>query len=149
MFDQLLSSIKDKALGAVTNNEEIPNEKIDDILKIAGDVTQKEVVKETSNSGLGSIMNLFSSSDNNSGANLLQGNIMSGVIAGIIEKTGLNPAAAKTAASSVVPMLMSKITDKNNETDENDSSPLNDVFGMLGGGSAGDIMGKIGGFFGK
>jgi len=60
MFDQLLSGLKDQALGAITNNPEIPNNKLDSIMDVVGNVTKNEVAKETANSGgLGNLMNLL------------------------------------------------------------------------------------------
>lgn len=155
MLEQLLSGLKDQALGAITDNPEIPNNKLDSIMDIVGSVTKTEVAKEATNSGgLGNLMNLFSNSDNNSSSNSLQGNIMSSVVAGIIEKTGLSKSAATTAANVITPMVLNQITSKNNETSSDDSSPLMDIFGsMIGGGSSksttGSILGALGGLFKK
>ncbi len=145
MIEQLLSGLKDEALGAINDHQDIPNSKLDSILDVIGSVTKNEVAKETSNSGLGNIMNLFSDDDNNEGANSLQGNIMENVISGLTKKSGLGEGAAKMAASVILPMLLKKITQKNNSTPADDSSPIMDIFGALtGGGSGGGIMGTLG-----
>ena len=151
MLEQLLSGLKNDALGAINDNPEIPNNKLDSILDIVGSVTKNEVKKESSSSGLGNIMNLFSNNDNNSGANSIQGNIMNSVVGNLIEKTGLGESGAKTAATVIVPMVLNQITSKNNKTDANDASPLNDIFGMLTSGNSkkGGILGSLGSLFKK
>lgn len=143
MFDQILSSVKDMALGAVNDNQQIPNNKMDDILKIAEKVFKKQVANESSKSGAGNIVNLFSNVQNNSAANSIQNNITDGVVEELVKNIGLDSASAKLAADTVVPMLMKKITDKNSQTPDNDLSPLNDIFGKIGGGSKGGILGGI------
>lgn len=145
MIEQLLAGLKNEALGAINDNQEIPNSKLDSILDVIGSVTKNEVAKETSNSGLGNIMNLFSDDDNNDGANSLQGNIMENVISGLTKKSGLGEGAAKMAASVILPMLLKKITQHNNTTAPDDSSPIMDIFGsLISGNSGGGIMGTLG-----
>ena len=155
MLEELLSGIKDQVLGSINDNPEIPNEKLDDILKIAGEVTKNEVAKETTNSGLKTVMNLFSKSENNSQANALQGNILNSVVSQLTQKHGFGKSAATSAASVVIPMILEKITHQNSKTPSNDASPLADIFGSvisssLGGGSkSGGILGALGGLFKK
>ncbi len=154
MLEQLLSGLKDKALGAINDNPEIPNNKLDSIMDIVGSVTKTEVAKEATNSGgLGNIMNLFSDNDNNSNASSVQGNITNSVIENLVGKTGLNKSAASTAAALIVPMVLKQITSKNNATASTDSSPITDLFGSLlsGGNSkgAGGLLGALGGLFKK
>ena len=156
MLEELLSGLKDQALGKINDNPEIPNEKLDDILKIAGEVTKQEVAKETANSGLETIMNLFSKSENNSQANSLQNNILNSVISSLTQKSGLGEGAAKAAASAVIPMILEKITHHNSATPDDDPSPLNDIFGSVlssaltgSSKSSGGIMGALGSLFKK
>ena len=156
MLEELLSGLKDQALGKINDNPEIPNEKLDDILNIAGEVTKNEVAKESANSGLENVMNLFSKSENNSAANSLQGNILNGVVSQLTQKHGLGKSAATAAASAIIPIVLEKITHKNSSTPDNDASPLADIFGsvisgaMSGGSSkSGGILGALGGLLKK
>ncbi len=154
MLEQLLSGLKDQALGAINDNPEIPNNKLDGIMDIVGSVTKTEVAKEAKNSGgLGNLMNLFSDNDNNSSANSIQGNITNSVVASLIEKVGLSKSAATSAAATLTPMVLDQITSKNNKTASDDDSPLTDLFGsLLSSGSsksAGGILGALGGLFKK
>jgi len=152
MLEELLSGLKNDALGAITDHPDVPNDKLGDIMDIIGNVTKEHVAKETANSGgLGNLMNLFSDNENNSNANSLQGNIMNSVVEGLMSKVGLGKSGASAAASAILPMVLKAITSKNNSTPSNDSSPLMDIFGsvlsgaMSGGSSkGGGIMGALG-----
>ncbi|NOZ34838.1 MAG: hypothetical protein GXO80_06030 [Chlorobi bacterium] len=107
MLENLLSDIKDQALGAIDSNPEIPNKKLGDIMNIIGNATKEHVAKEAANSGgLGNLMNLFSDNDNNSNANSLQGNIMNSVTEGLTKNAGLNSSGASAAASVLIPMVL-------------------------------------------
>jgi len=155
MLEELLSGLKGDALGAINNNPDVPNEKIGDIMDIIGSVTKEHVAKETSSTsnGLGNLMNLFSNNDNNSNANSLQGNIMNSVVTNLVEKAGLSHSAAQMATKTILPMVLDKITSKNNETSSDDSSPLMDIFGSVLSGASnskgGGIMDALGGFLKK
>jgi hypothetical protein len=81
--------------------------------------------------GLDTAMNLFSNKPNNSGASLLQSNITQGIVRGLMQKIGLHSSTATTIAGIAVPLLMNLITKKNNETPEDDPSPLNELFGTV------------------
>ncbi|MCK5539231.1 MAG: hypothetical protein KAI79_20580 [Bacteroidales bacterium] len=146
MIQELLSGMKGEIIGELTEKIGIPTDKMDDIMGIVGSVATTEVTKEATGGGIGNIMNLFSSSDNNSSANSLQDNIVNGVVADLISKLGIEESMAKMAAAYVVPMLMEKITGKNSETADDDASPITKMFGIVSSGDDG-LMGKIGGFF--
>ena len=148
MLEQLISSVKGNVLGDLTEKVGIPTDKIDDVLKVAGQVATKEVVKETTQGGLNTVMNLFSGASNNTGANSLQSNITNGIVSQLMEKVGLDGTMAKMAASYVVPAVIAKITGKNSETPDDDTSSLQSMFGLGGGDSKdGGLMGKISDFF--
>jgi len=150
MLDQLISSLKGGVAGDLTSKIGIPADKIDDILRITGQVTTNEVTKEATSGGIGTLMNLFSGSSNNSNANSLQNNIVNGVVSQLIEKVGLDGSMAKMAATFVVPSVINKVAGKNSETPENDPSPIQNIFGLISGENSnkntGGLMGKINDF---
>ncbi len=157
MSENLLSGLKDQALGAIDSNPEIPNDKLGDIMNVISNVTKEHVAKEAVNSGgLNNLMNLFSDNENNSNANSLQGNIMNSVTEGLVKKAGLNSSGASAAASALIPIVLKAITSKNNSTPANDSSPLADIFGSVisgavsgGNSKTSGISGVLGGLFKK
>ena len=155
MLEELLSGLKDQALGKINDNPEIPNEKLDDILNVVSEATKNEVGKKATNSGLNTVMNLFSKSENNADANALQGNILNNVVSQLTQKHGLGNSAAKAAAAAIIPMVLEKITHKNSATPDNDASPLTEIFGSVissslsGSSKGGGILGALGGLFKK
>lgn len=48
-----------------------------------------------------------------------------------MQKIGLNSSTAITIAGVAVPLLMNLIAKKNNETPEDEPSPLNELFGTI------------------
>lgn len=155
MLDQILNGLKDQIGNEVQQKAGVSSNMLDDILKITGNVASKEVSKEMLGGNLDTVMNLFSNGQNNSSANSLQNNIMNGMVSSFVEKLGLNKETASTVTSIIIPALMGLITKKNNETPDNDASPLTDLFNTaVGGGDSnnplGGLIGKtLGGLFGK
>ena len=155
MLEQILSGLKDQIGNEVQQKAGVSSNMLDDIMKITGDVATKEVSKEMLGGNLDAVMNLFSNKENSGQASSLQGNIMNGMISNFVEKLGLNEKTASTVTSIIIPVLMNLVTKKNNQTEENDASPLVDLFNSAVGGGGdsnplGGLIGKtIGGFFGK
>ena len=148
MLEQLMSSLKSEVGGQLGSQTNLPAGSIDKVFSVIGDVTKKEVTGQMLGGNLSDVMNLFSDKPNNSGANLLQSNISSGVISGLTTKLGLSPDIAKTIAAVAIPALINMITKKNNTTPDDDPSPLNEIFGGsskggLFGGVAKDLLGRF------
>jgi hypothetical protein len=139
MIENLIEGLKDQIGGQILDKTDVKSNQLPDILSVIGDATKGEVKNSMLDGGLDTVMNLFSNKPNNSGANLLQSNITQGIVSGLIQKIGLNSSTASTIAGVAVPLLMNLITKKNNETPEDDSSPLNALFG------GNDSMGNLGG----
>ena len=95
--------------------------------------------------GLNTVMNLFSNKPNGSGADLLQSNISRGIVSGLVQKIGLKSSTATLIAGLAVPLLMELITKKNNETPEDDPSPLHALFGDggTGDGPGGNLLNNL------
>jgi hypothetical protein len=139
MIENLIEGLKDQIGGQILDKTDVKSNQLPDILSVIGDATKGEVKNSMLDGGLDTVMNLFSNKPNNSGANLLQSNITQGIVSGLIQKIGLNSSTASTIAGVAVPLLMNLITKKNNETPEDDPSPLNALFG------GNDSMGNLGG----
>jgi len=145
MLDSILKTLKSEVGGELLSAN-VPEDKFDDIMGIVGDVSKKEITGQMMGGGLSTVMNLFSNNANNSQAASLQGNITNGIISGLISKLGLSDGIAKTIAGIVVPALLKLITNKNNETPDDDPSPLEAIFDKKGGGLGGKLGGMLGGF---
>lgn len=147
MLDQLLNSLKSEVGSQITSQVNLPAGSIDKVFSVIGDVTKKEVASQMTGGGLGNVMNLFSKQQNNAGANQLQSNITTGVVARLTSKLGLSPEMAGTVAAVAIPALINMITKKNSTTPDDDPSPLNEIFGK---GAGGGLLGSVGkGLLGK
>lgn len=147
MLDKLLKELKSEVGGQITNQTKLPAGNLDKVFSVIGDVTKKEVTRQMVGGDLSNIMNLFSRQQNNSGANLLQSNITSGVISGLVSKLGISRELSGSIAGIAIPALINMITKKNSVTPDNDPSPLNEIFGAAGkkglGGIAKNMLGKF------
>ncbi len=150
MIEQLIKSLKSEVGGQLSGQTNLPAGSIDKVFSVIGDVTKKEVTGQMLSGNLSDVMNLFSDKPNNKGANLLQSNISSGVISGLVSKLGLSPEISKSVATIAIPALINMITKKNNTTPDDDPSPLNEIFGGAAKGGLGGIAkGLLGGFLKK
>lgn len=147
MLKSLLGTLKSEVGGQILSQTKLPANKLDGVFQVIGDVTTKEVSGQMLGGGLSNIMNLFSSQANNSGANLIQNNISSGVVSGLVSKLGLSQDMSRTIASIAIPAVVNLITKKNSATPDDDPSPLNEIFGAPKqsaiGGVAKGILGKF------
>jgi hypothetical protein len=151
MLDQLINSLKSEVGEQLSSQPNLPAGSIDKVFSVIGDVTKKEVTGQMLGGNLSNVMNLFSNQPNNSGANLLQSNISSGVITSLTSKLGLSPEISKSIAAIAIPALINLITKKNSTTPDDDPSPLNEIFGSVnkGGLLGGVAKGLLGGLFKK
>jgi len=145
MIDTILKTLKNE-IGGDLLSANVPENKIDDILKVVGDVSKKEVTNQMKEGNLSTVMNLFSNKTNSSQASGLQSNIQNGVIAGLISKLGISDKMANMISGIVVPALLKLITNKNSETPDDDASPLESIFSPKGGGLGKKVGGILGGF---
>ena len=143
MLDQLLEDLQGQIGKEVQEKAGVDSDMMSKIMKMAGGVATEKVGKEMLGGGLSNVMNLFSKNDNNDGANSLQSNITDSVISNLTGKMGFDSGKASMITSLVIPAIMKMVTNKNNETADDDASPLEALFG---GGGASGIASMIGGF---
>jgi len=143
MLEQLLQGLQGEVGQEVQEKAGINSDMMSQIMKMAGGVAAQHAVKEIAGGGIGNLMNLFSNKPNNSSANSIQGNIANSVVSNLVEKMGIDGGKADMITKMVLPSIMNMITKKNNETPENDTSPLESLFG---GNQADGISNLIGGF---
>lgn len=145
MFSNILNSLKESVSGELVEKAGVSEDQLPQIFDEIGNVTTEKLGGEIASGNIGSLMNLFSNSDNSSDANGIQSSLTSGIVSSLAGKFGIDQSKATSIANIVIPKLMALITDKNNETPDDDPSFLS---GLLGGG---DFMGKaknaLGGMF--
>lgn len=141
MLEQLLQGLQGEVGQEVQEKAGVSSEMMSQIMKMAGGVAAQQVGKEVMSGGMSDVMNLFSGQENNSNANALQSNISEGLVSNIVEKLGVDGGKANMISSMVIPAVMNMITKKNSETPDNDSSPIEALFGEGGKGAIGSLIG--------
>jgi hypothetical protein len=145
MIENILMGLKDRIGDQILNRTDVKSDQLPAILSVIGDTTKKEVKSTMLEGGLNTVMTLFSNKPNSSGADLLQSNISRGIVSGLVQKIGLKSSTATLIAGLAVPLLMELITKKNNETPEDDPSPLHALFGDggTGDGPGGNLLNNL------
>src|SRR5512135_2622494 len=103
MLENLLGTLKSEVGGQIVSQTNLPAGNLDKVFSVIGDVAKKEVTGQMLGGGLRNVMNLFSKQQNNAGANLIQSNIISGVIGGLVSKLGISQQMAGSIAQIAVP----------------------------------------------
>lgn len=94
-MDNIIKSLKDEVGGEITEKTKLPEGKIDKVFSIIGDVAKKEVAGQMIKGNKSDLMNLFSNKSNENGADILQGNLSTGIISGLMKKMGCHPTSPR------------------------------------------------------
>ena len=150
MLEQIMNSLKSEVGEKLSNNSEVPEGGIEKIFSTLADVVKKEVTGQMLSGNLSHLMNLFSNQPNTDQADVIQSNIHSDFVGNLMNKLGLSQETSTGIASTAVPALINAITQKNNTTPDDDSSPLQELFGTGGNnGIFGTAKSLLGGFLNK
>jgi hypothetical protein len=112
-------------------------------LEVTGQ-TALDVIQEHMGAGdVSSLMNLFSQRQaNGASADAIQNEITAKVTSSLLSKNNFNLDKVLPIVTMVLPLVMNHISKKNDETPDDDDSPLRDMFG----GAAGSVLaGTLGG----
>ena len=150
MLEQLMNSLKSEVGGKLSNNSNLPEGSMEKIFSTLSDVVKKEVTGQMLSGNLSHLMNLFSNQPNTDQANVIQSNIHSDFVGNLMNKLGLSQETSTGIASTAVPALINAITQKNSTTPDDDSSPLQELFGTgENNGILGTAKNLLGGFLNK
>lgn len=145
MLNEILDIVKNVTGEAVNGNAEIPADKKNETVETATDAI---VQGFTSNaSGLGELLS------GKGGGNAILDSIQDSVVSSLTEKVGLNSGVAKSLIAAVLPMVISAVGSKLG-ADGKGGLDLGSIIGSLADGDSkdsglGDMLGKLGGLFGK
>ena len=144
MLDSILGTLKDQVAGKLETEAGVESSNVGGVMDVVKSVAMDKIGGEMLSGGLSSVMNLFSGKSNSTAADGLQTSLTTGVVNGLIEKMGFSKEKSSTVTNIVVPVLINLISKKNDETAEDDASPLKSLFGSAAASGLGD---KLGGFF--
>lgn len=151
MFDQLMNLVKQYSGDAVINNPDVPNEQNDAVISTASGSIMDTLKGMMSGGGATSVLNLFSQNSNEDVTNHpVTQNVSSNLVTTLMDKFGFDSNKAGGIASSLIPMVMSKLVSKTNDNNDN-SFDLQGIFNSLSGNKTGgmDIAGLLSKFGGS
>lgn len=144
MLENLMQLVRDNVQEAVVNNSDIPNEQNEAVIQAASGSIFDTLKDQLTSGNVGGLVDLFKGDSTDGSAVTQQA---AGSFQDKLAGLGINSTIAKSIAAAVIPMIISKFTQKTN--DPNDSSfNIQDVLGKLAGGADGkfdltDVMGMI------
>lgn len=133
MLDNLLNLVKQHAGSSIVNNPDIPNEKNDEAVAVAGQGITGGLQQLLSQGGIKDVMSLFSGNQEISSSDPAVQQVSGNVIQNLMDKVGLNQQQASSVAGGLVPDVLKNLVNKTN--DPNDSSfDIQGIFNSLSGG---------------
>ena len=150
MFEQLNNLVKQYSGDAIINNPAIPNEQNEEAMSTASGSIMDTLKGMMSSGGAASVLNLFNQNNNNDVTNHpVTQNVSSNLITTLMQKFGLNSEKAGGIAASLIPLVMSKLVSKTNDSNDN-SFDLQGIFNSLSGNKTngfdiGSLVSKFGG----
>lgn len=123
MFEQIMQLIQQSGQQSVINNPDVPNEHNEGVMKEAGSTIMSSLDKLTER---GQVNEVLASPEGHPAVQEIQGNFATN----IIEKFGINPGAASNIAATLIPTILSAIS---NKTGGMDLQSILQSFGGAGG----------------
>jgi len=148
MLDGILDLVKDQALGAITNNAGVPDNKKDAAVETTTNALVEGLKDQLSLDNISSIVGLFTENSSDAANNPMVTSLQSSVVSSLGEKVGLSKEVAGSIAATVVPALLKLLSKKSG--DSNDSFSLESLLeSFTGGDNKGGLLGTLGKLFGK
>jgi nucleoid DNA-binding protein len=141
MLNSILDSVTKEVGGSLVSKLGLNQEQAKTAIESTGEATMEVVSNQLKGGDISSLMNLFSSKPNNSAANGIQNQITSLIAEKLSGKTGFTKTQIQGVISMVLPVVMNYIGKKNEETPDDDPSPLMDIFGSATKGALGKAAG--------
>ena len=151
MFEQLMNLVKQNSGEAIINNPAVPNEQNEEVMSTASGSIMDTLKGMMSGGGASSVLNLFNNQNSNADVSNhpVTQNVSSNLVSTLMSKFGIGGDKAGGIASMLIPMVMSKLVSKTN--DSNDSSfDIQGIFNSLSGNKTsgmdvGNLVSQFGG----
>lgn len=150
MLEQLNQLIRRFGEDAVVNNEAIANEHNEGVMQEAQSAIFAQLQNMAASGEINQLADLLQNGNNISSDNPAVQNISNNFLEGITSKFGINKQTAAQIAAILIPLVLSRLSEKANDPNDNSFS-LPDILGsVLGGGrssqgqSSGSPLSEIG-----
>jgi Ca2+-binding EF-hand superfamily protein len=139
MFEQLMDLVKQNSQEAIVNNPAVPNEQNDAVMETAGSSIMSTLQGMLSGGGASSVLNLFNQGNQADVSNhpVTQA-ASSNLVSTLMSKFGISGDKAGGIASMLLPVIMSKLVNKTNDSNDN-SFNIQGIFNSLSGGKTGGM----------
>lgn len=136
MIEQLFQLVQQSSQVDIVENDAIPNEYNQEAMSIATKSVVNGLQQSISNNGLGDVMRMLGGVKETDMSNPIVNGISNDFVENIISKLGINKATAMSIASSLIPMILSKLGSQTRDP-QNSNFNINDIIGKLTGLNAG------------
>lgn len=150
MLDQLMQIVQQQGQSAVVENDAVPNEKNEAVLAEARDSIFKGLQNMMAKGQTEEVASLLKGgtepAENNQAMSLLSGNF----IESVTSKLGISKETAMSIAAQLIPMVLSKLSNKAKDPNDN-SIDFGNILSSLRGGQGGNLgsaASSIGGMLG-
>ncbi len=142
MLEELMNLVKEATGNAVNNAPDVSNEHSDAIAQEATHSIMDELKGAISGGGLSNVVNMLRGNETDVAGNPTTQNMLGNLTSKLTEKFGLSQDAAQSLGSSIIPSVMSKLTGKINDPNDN-SLNLDSAIGSLTGGKLSNITSML------
>ncbi len=129
-----MNLVQESAQGAVVQNSAIPDEHNQGVIQEATQAISGGLQQELANGGFQNVLKTLGGQQGLEG-NPLVNNISQNFMEGITKKFGINSQTAASLASTLIPLILSKLVHKTNDANDN-SFDLSSIFSSLTGGQS-------------
>ena len=141
MLNAILESVTNEVGGSLKTKLGLNQEQAQKAIASTGEATMEVVSNQLKGGDISNLMNLFSSKSNNAAANGIQDQISKLIAEKLAGTMGFSKTQIQGVISMVLPVVMNYIGKKNEETPDDDPSPLMDIFGSASKGALGKSAG--------
>ncbi len=135
MIEKLFSLIQNESQQEIINNPAIPNEQNNLAVGLATESIFSGLQNVLANDGLQEVMGLFGGQKGVNTDNALVGGITQNLVGQFMTRLGLSKDSANGIASSLIPMILSKLV-SNTTSSDNNGFDINGLLGSLLGGKS-------------
>ncbi len=143
MLDSILQELKGAIGKDVQQRAGLTPDKADRAIELAGHSAKEVAEDEVRKGNVQGLMSLLNNKDSASHSNPIVSKIGANLVGKLVNTLGLSPQIAKQVEGVVVPMMISFIGSRFQESKESGGGGL----GGLLGGNMGGLGGMLGGFF--
>jgi uncharacterized protein YidB (DUF937 family) len=141
MFDNLFNLVKQNAEKAIINNPAIPNEKNDEAIAHTTTSILNSLKSQIASGNLNNVLAMFQNGGNTSNNQVVNA-VNTNAATDLMNKFGLDKTTASGISDSLIPQVMNQLVSKTNDINDN-SFDLKNIFGSIGEGSPGDMLGSV------